>query len=325
MVARNRGLMAAAGAVFFALLLGLGLSCYLLIGQREAVRRANTAEQEQERLRNEAEKALALEKQLRQQAEVGDKLASANRLLNDGHIDDAEQAVYAVAHPASAPLLNTLAQMRVRRGEWSHAITNYTRLTELTPGEPTPYYNLAALLAYVDDGPSWQANSRRIIEQFPADRAPSVLERMAKACLIVPPRSPADLAAAVRLADIAVPGTANRKAPETFRLVRALAEYRRERFAAALRWLDGSAQEGEVARQAQAEAIRAMAQFRRGDRDTARATLAKAVGLAESLPTKGPTLSAQWPERFVAASLVREAKTLLEPSKMSKSDGAEKR
>jgi hypothetical protein len=96
-------------------------------------------------------------------------------------------------------------------------------------------------------------------------------------------------------------------------LVRALAEYRRERFAVALRWLEGSAQEGELAREAQAEAIRAMAQFRRGERDAARTTLAKAAGVADSLPTKGPTLNAQWPERFMAASLVREAKALIEP------------
>src|SRR5574340_1762086 len=77
----------------------------------------------------------SLEAQLRGQAAVGEKLATAGRLLNEGHIAEAEQAVFQVAHPASALLLNTLGQARARRGEWAHAITNYSRLIQLAPGE----------------------------------------------------------------------------------------------------------------------------------------------------------------------------------------------
>jgi hypothetical protein len=53
----------------------------------------------------------------------------------------------------------------------------------------------------------------------------------------------------------------------------------------------------------------------RGERDTAQATLTKAAGLADSLVIKGPTLNAQWPERLMAAVLVREAKALVEPKR----------
>jgi hypothetical protein len=166
---------------------------------------------------------------------------------------------------------------------------------------------------YLNDEPAWQDNSRKILELFSTNRVPAVLERMAKACPILPSRSANELTAAAQMAELAVRGNAGRKAPESFRLVRALAEYRRERFLVTLRWLDGAAQESEPAREAQADAIRAMAQYRRGERDTAQATLTKAAGLADSLVIKGPTLNAQWPERLMAAVLVREAKALVEP------------
>jgi len=311
LVRRNRGAVGAAGAVLAALLLGLGLSCYLLIQERDARRRAVAAEQEQARLRTQAEQALALKDQLLRQAEVGEKLASAGQLLNEGHVDEAEQIVYEVAHPAAAPLLNTLGMLRARRGEWAHAITNYSRLIALEPAEQAPYYNLAALLAYVGDAPAWQANSRKILEQFATNRIPSVLERMAKACLVLPP-APADLAAAAQLADLAVPGNPGRKAPEAFRMAKALAEYRRGRFVVALRWLDGAAQENESVREMQAGAVRAMALYHRGDRDTARATLAKAAALADAMPLKSPAQNAQWPERLMAIALVHEAKAMVD-------------
>ena len=311
LVRRNRGVVAAAGAVVAALLLGLGLSCYLLVQERDARRRAVAAEQEQARLRTQAEEALALKDQLLQQAQVGDKLATAGRLLNEGHIDEAERAVYEVAHPASLPLLTTLGMLRARRGEWAQAITNYSRLVELAPAEQAPYYHLAALLAYVGDEPAWHDNSRKIIEQFATNRVPSVLERMAKACLILPPRPP-ELSAAGQLADLAVPGNPGRKAPEAFRLAKALAEYRRAHFVVALRWLDGAAQEDEPVREMQAGALRAMALYHRGDREAARATIAKAAAIADSMPIKGPAPNAQWPEHLMAATLIREAKAMVD-------------
>jgi tetratricopeptide (TPR) repeat protein len=208
------------------------------------------------------------------------------------------------------PLLNSLGMVRARRAEWARAITNYYRMIELAPDDQAPYYNLAALLAYVGDRPAWQDSSRRILEQFATNQTPAVLERMAKACLILPPAAD-DLTAAGELADIAVPGNPSRKAPEAFRMVKALAEYRRDHFAAALKWLDGAAQEKEPVREVQADAIRAMALYHRGDRDTARATLAKASALADSAAFKSPAPNAQWPERLMALTLVREAKTVV--------------
>ena len=310
LVRRNRGVVAAVGAVLAALLVGLGLSCYLLVQERDARRRAVAAEREQARLRQQAEQALALKEQLLRQAEVGDKLATAGRLLNEGHIDEAERMTYEVAHPASAPLLTSLGQVRVRRGEWARAITNYSRLVQLTPSEQAPFYHLAALLAYVGDRPAWEDNSRRMLELFATNRTPLMLERTAKACLILPP-TPADLAAAGKLADLAVPGNPGRKTPEAFRMVKALVEYRRDHFATALTWLDGAAQESEPAREMEADALRAMALYYRGEPDTARAALAKASALADAAPSRNLTPNAQWPERLIALTLVREAKAVV--------------
>jgi serine/threonine protein kinase/Flp pilus assembly protein TadD len=310
LVRRNRGVVAAVGAVMAALMIGLGFSCYLLVKERDERRRAVAAEREQARLRAQAEQALALKEQLLRQAEVGDKLANAGQLLNEGHVGAAEQMALEVAHPASAPLLTTLGQLRARRGEWAQAITNYSRLIELAPGEQAPYYNLAALLAYTGDRPAWQDNSRRILAQVPTNSLPSVLERMAKACLILPP-APAELAAAGKLADLAVPGNPGRKVPEPFRLAKALAEYRRDRYAVSLKWLDGAAQENEPVREVEVDAIRAMALYQRGDREAARAMLAKATTLADTTPVKNLVANAQWPERLISLTLLREAKTVV--------------
>jgi tetratricopeptide (TPR) repeat protein len=146
LVRRNKAAVAAVTAVCLALLVGFGLSLYLFVQEREARQRAMAAEKEQARLRKQAEDALAVQAQLRDRAQLGDKLSAAGRLVSDGRFDEAEQLFYQITDPSTAPLLNTLALMRARAGDWPRATTNYGRLIELVPGEPVPYYSLAPLL-----------------------------------------------------------------------------------------------------------------------------------------------------------------------------------
>src|SRR6266545_4454939 len=61
LVRRNKTVFAAVGAVAAALVIGLGLSLYLFIQEKQALRRAMAAEKEQARLRQQAEASLALE------------------------------------------------------------------------------------------------------------------------------------------------------------------------------------------------------------------------------------------------------------------------
>ncbi len=320
LVRRNKGAVAAAIAVLLALCLGMGLSLYLFIQERAARQRAVAAELEQARLRKQAEQALVLEAQLRQQAEVGEKLSAASRLLSDGKIDEAEQAVYKISHPATALLLNNLGLLRARRGEWQQAITNYSRLIQVAPNEQAHYYSLAALLAFVDDAPAYEVLSRAILQQFATNRTASVLDRMAKACLILP-QSTEIVNAAGKMADTAVPGGPARRGFGPFRLAKALAEYRRGRLDSAIKWTDGAAAENESSRELQVLAITAMAQSRQGDTNSASISLAKATSLAASLPLKAAGGNAQWPDRLIGQCLLREAKTMLENPTAAKSSG----
>ncbi len=61
LVRRNQVMFVAASAVVLALIIGFGVSLYLLVRERAALQRAVAAEKEQARLREQAEKALGLE------------------------------------------------------------------------------------------------------------------------------------------------------------------------------------------------------------------------------------------------------------------------
>ena len=75
---RNRFAFAATGAVLAALLIGLGLSTWLFFQERDAHQRAIAAEQEQSRLRQNAEVARRSEADHRQQAEQAKTEATEN-------------------------------------------------------------------------------------------------------------------------------------------------------------------------------------------------------------------------------------------------------
>ena len=75
LVRRNKLAFAASGAVLAALVVGLGLSTWLFIQERDARERAVAAEAAQIRMREQAETARANEATLRQQAEADEKKA----------------------------------------------------------------------------------------------------------------------------------------------------------------------------------------------------------------------------------------------------------
>jgi hypothetical protein len=172
------------------------------------------------------------------------------------------------------------------------------------------WFGAAALLAYVDDVPAYETLCHTILQQFATNHTASVLDRMAKDCLILPP--PADVVgAAGKMVDSVVQSNGVRCTFAPFRLVKGLAEYRRDRSQSALKWLDAATPENESNRELQVLAITAMAQMRLGETNKAETALAKANSLAASFPLKGPAANAQWPDRLMAQCLLREARTMV--------------
>src|SRR5438309_6782303 len=179
LVRRNKTIFAAMGAVAVALVIGFGLSLYLFIQERHARQRAVAAEQEQARLRQQAEEGRAL----------GEKLTEAGLLLSRNRFDEAEKIVSQIPpHPAAASIFNVLGVVHAHREQWVSAVKNYTRVVELLPTDHEGYHCLAPLLVQTGDLEGYHRHCERILRQFAGTSNPVVAERMAKDCLFVPPR-----------------------------------------------------------------------------------------------------------------------------------------
>jgi serine/threonine protein kinase len=129
---RNKRPLAAAAGVFAALLIGLGLSTWLYLQERVAHQRAVAAEQEQERLRKEADVARATETRLRHEAEARETVAKVQLLFDQGKTGDAENLMAVeLATSMSSDLKCSLAQ------EWSHQARHLRDATRLEEAERT--------------------------------------------------------------------------------------------------------------------------------------------------------------------------------------------
>jgi tetratricopeptide (TPR) repeat protein len=311
LVVRNKGVFAAISAVMLALAIGLGFSVYLLIQERGALNRAVAAEREQARLRKQAEAALGLERQLREEKQLGENLDAAGRAYSEGRYAEAEKLVLeAPPRAANVSLLNALAMVFARRGEWQTAITNYSMLVDVAPGDNLPYYFLSALLLQVGDVPAYEKHRQRMLDQFGETHAPMIAERTAKASLLAP-LGDIDRQAVSNLVATAL-GTAPKRQPqEDFKLVKALWEFRQGHFMQSTNWLGRiGRQENEPARAVEISMVLAMAQYKLRLEDEAKTTLAQGQQLAEAHLSKTNVreLGVGWGEWVIAQVLTREAK-----------------
>jgi len=307
LVRRNKTVFAAGAAVLAALVLGLGLSLYLFIQEKAALRRAVAAERQQAALRQQAEMGLALERKMRAIAPVGAKLNTAGMLLSEGQFDKAEALMSDVPPivPASSAVYNVIAGEHARRKQWTAAITNYSRSVATDPSNHMAYHWLAPLLVQAGDLAGYRRHCQRELQRFQGTSDPTTAERMAKDCLLLPP-APADLPAIVQWADTAVAAGSGHNYWAYFQLVKGLAEYRQGHFSEALKWLpEVAANEPTPAHAVQAYLIWAMTEYRLNKPDEARSLLAKGEALADT-NSGGP-----WNDRLIAQLLDREAKALI--------------
>jgi serine/threonine protein kinase/TolA-binding protein len=307
LVRRNKTVFAAGSLVAAALVLGLGLSLYLFVREREALRseraareRAIAAERRQAELREQAEKGLALERQMREMAPISEKFAAAGRFMSQGQFDKADELMSQVplTIPQGSLLFNALGDVFARLGRWPAAMTNFTRSITADPTNPVAYHFLAPLLLLTGDLAGYQRHRERILRQFGRTTDPTVAARLAKDCLLHP--APAtDLGTLAGVADMAV------AAGPTNRLLKGMAEYRQGHFASAATWLEEAAgQQQQAALGVQARLMLAMAQQQLKQTNQARATLASGIQLAGA---KVPRLDGgNWTDPDPAHLLIRE-------------------
>jgi serine/threonine protein kinase len=301
LVRRNKTVFIASGAVALALVVGLISSLYLLAREKEARARAVAAEQQQARMREEAEKG----------ARIGQGLTQAGLLLSREQFEEAEKLVNSLPpHRASSAILNVVGMIHARRAEWSRAAECFERSSELNPEDHDAYHLLGPLLAREDDHQAYRALCARIVRQFAGTTNPVIAERMAKDCLILPD-SGVDSEEINRMVNTALAAGAQHQYWTYFQFAKALAELRQRRFSAADEWAQKVlADQRDPNRTVSAYMVLAMAQHHLNQLAESRATLGKGLQLADAAVRgdQGPI----WNDQLLAHILIKEAKSLIE-------------
>jgi serine/threonine protein kinase len=318
LVRRNKTAFIAAAAVFAALVLGLGLSLDLFIRERHALRsaeearhRAVAAERRQAELREQAERGLAIERQMREMAPITEKFTIAGRLLSQGKMEEAEQAISDIPPNIrqGSILYNALAEVYGRQGNWAGSIRTFNRSVAADPTNHYAYHYLAPLLVQTGELGAYRTVCECALSQFEGTTDPTVAERLAKDCLMLPPPA-GSLERLAKLADKAVAAGPTNSSWPYYMFVKGLAEYRLGHSAGALEWLRKvAAQEGVPARTAQAQATMAMAEYQLGQTNAARTALAQGITIAETELAKPGRLD--WNDTIIAQTLLHEAQGLI--------------
>jgi tetratricopeptide (TPR) repeat protein len=232
---------------------------------------------------------------------------------------DAEQILAEVltpafaAKPASLKLLVARINLFGPQGRWAEAARDAALALRHQPDDHYRYHTLAPLLAITDQRAAYEEVCRLMLATFTNTSNPYVAERVVKDCLLWPAEG-VEYSTMDRLADIAVNRGGGEKSLPFFQVAKALSSYRQGRFTEALEWADEALKGKQTYARAHACAVAAMANWRLGKRDEARAMLNQGDGFAPAFvfTPQVETLGSDWLAWLVARISLNEAKTLIE-------------
>jgi tetratricopeptide (TPR) repeat protein len=246
-------------------------------------------------------------------------------LMQEKKFDDAEKLLSETLTPAflkersCLSFLERRTELMARLGRWQEAKADAARALELDPGEQNRYHTLAPLLVMLHDSPAYEQLCQKSLTAFANTSDAFVADRVAKDCLILPPHG-MDLRVLDRLADTAVKvgldgsrySEYRRLSMPYFQFCKGLSEYRQGHFTQSAEWLRKSLQDTSINAQAEAYPVLAMAQWRLGEKDLARAALAEAdVSAARLFPGRNND-EGVWFAWIFAKIWLDEAKGLIE-------------
>jgi WD40 repeat protein/serine/threonine protein kinase/tetratricopeptide (TPR) repeat protein len=220
------------------------------------------------------------------------------------------QPDFALARQAA--LLVSRGNSQARAGQWTNAIATFSKLAELQPDNYENYHSLAALFVQSGETEAYSRQCAYVLSRFGMTREPVTAERLTKDCLIIPFRG--DLSRLAGLADTAVRLGTNHTSFIYFQFAKGLADYRQNHFETAAQLMAIVAGAGGApTRQAEAQSVLAMAQFRMNHSDEARHALAAAVEIVDQKLPKldSGDIGEGWIDWIIAGALVCEAKGLL--------------
>ena len=242
-------------------------------------------------------------------------------LKSEKKFTDAEQLLDEVLTPtlaektSSQRLLSLRADLRSRHGEWQGAADDAALAFTYQPTDWGLYSMRAALLVEANRRSEYEQFCNKLLVAFGNTTNIYVADQVAKACLFLAP-SGTNSETIYRLADIpAMRGTEDQDAMPFFDVCKALSEYRQGHYQTAVEWAEQPLKVTGNFSHGHAYAVAAMANWRLGKLDDARAMLAKGDALApHSMPAsvaKDPGNA--WQAWLFARIQLDEATALIRP------------
>ncbi len=246
-------------------------------------------------------------------------------LMSLGRTEDANQLLTRFYIPPqkspSADWLGWRAALFARQARWREAREDVTMGLKTRPDYVVLYHALAALLVAENDVEAYRHVCADMMSRFAGTTNASIADVVAKDCLILP-SSGMDMASVAILAETAV-ARGKGEVPYTFYLcTKALSDYRLARFQEAVERTSAIFKDPFPYTQAEGSAVLAMAQFRLGRMEEARAALAKLEKVLRDdvPPPRSRDLGHDWKDWIIAHALLDEASTLIEGQTPANSD-----
>jgi hypothetical protein len=323
LVRRNRGVFAATGAVAAALVAGFGTSTWLFLKEREARRRAVSAEQQQARLRYEAE--------------MREKISSAALLVSQERFEEADKLLNDIIlnQPTveGATALRSVAEWHALRQQWRQAADRTALLIQVNQLDGSDvasldYLRAGTVLIELGDINRYERFRQAAIARFTAAPCPFA-DRVVKISLLLPANErlldSLRLLAEETAKHLALADQGGDDFTAAWRSISlGLLEYRRNNYVKAVEWCRRClAYPGANApRTATARIILAMSCHRLGQEEEARAELLAGREIVESkfrqrLDAGGP-VQGFWFDWIFARVLLRESLALLETTPRSR-------
>jgi tetratricopeptide (TPR) repeat protein len=229
--------------------------------------------------------------------------------MSAGQFDKAEEVMAEVplTIPQCSVIYNTLGEVYSRRGQWADALRVFNKSMIADPTNHVSFHDLAPVLVQIGDMDNYRGLCQRALNQFSETKDPIIAERIAKDCLMFEPPN-GSLERLGKMADTAIAAGPTNNVWPYFQFVKGLAEYRTGDYAGAQEWLGKITLDlGVPSRDAQVKATLAMARFRSGQTNAAKAALAEGIKIAETRFNS----DGMWNDQIIAKTLLREAHTLV--------------
>jgi WD40 repeat protein/serine/threonine protein kinase len=218
--------------------------------------------------------------------------------------------------------LSERGHKHARAERWKEAVDDMTAAVRARPEDHWLWVTTADLFPINGDVEGYRQHCRDMLKRFGQTTNPSVAERTAKACLLMP-ESVDDLTPVVRLADLALVGSEKHRHYRYFVMASGLAKYRAGDFDRAIEQAKKclSPDRPEVWCDGPAYLVLAMSHHKLGRSDEAAQALAKAREIidVDSWPKLGSgDLGDGWHDVLITHLLRREAEALLASDSPSK-------